>query len=243
MAGILTLMVCNPPSTSRVTVAWSPSISIFDAKVAWDQPSRAASIWPVAFMSLSMACLPAITRPGASASITALRILATASGSTSWWTSSVALTRIARSAPHGERGAKRLLRLLGADRDPRSPPRRRRAPSGGSLPRRRSHRTGSSTSSRWPGPRPTPSAFTRTFTFVVDHPLDGDENLHVRGSSLSVGARVSALGARLTGEKATREGRDPRPLVSGSLPEPKGRRRARRRWRCATRRRTSPTDG
>ena len=50
-------------------------------------------------MSLSIACLPAITSPAPSASITAFRIFATASGSMSFWTSSAATTRIARSAP------------------------------------------------------------------------------------------------------------------------------------------------
>ena len=99
IAGSFTFRTCSPPSTSRTTVAASPSISTFEAKVACGQPSSAASICPVAFMSLSIACLPAITSPGASASITAFRSFATAKGSMSWFTSSEATTRIARSAP------------------------------------------------------------------------------------------------------------------------------------------------
>ena len=94
-----TLIVCKPPSTSRVTKALSPWISSSDAKVACDQPVSAASIWPVAFISLSMACLPARTIPGCSSSMTAFRILATARGSISVCTSSVATTKMARSAP------------------------------------------------------------------------------------------------------------------------------------------------
>ena len=63
-------------------------------QVAWLQPVSAASIWPVAFMSLSMACLPQSTRPGCSSSITAFSSLATASGSMSVETSSAASIRI-----------------------------------------------------------------------------------------------------------------------------------------------------
>ena len=59
------------------------------------QPVSAASIWPVWLQSSSIACLPMMTRPGFSASTMALRILATASGSTGPST----FTRMPRSAP------------------------------------------------------------------------------------------------------------------------------------------------
>ena len=80
-------------------MALAPSISSFEAKVAWPQPRSAESICPVAFMSLSMACLPAMTSSAPSALATAARILATARGSMSWCTSSAATTRMPRSAP------------------------------------------------------------------------------------------------------------------------------------------------
>ena len=43
-AGICTLTVCRPPSTSRVTIAASLSTFRSDAKVACDQPIKADSI-------------------------------------------------------------------------------------------------------------------------------------------------------------------------------------------------------
>ena len=61
------------------------------------RPSSAASICPTWFESSSIACLPQITRPGASSSATAFRIFATASGSTS--APSSTCTSTARSAP------------------------------------------------------------------------------------------------------------------------------------------------
>ncbi len=63
--------------------------------MAWGQFKRAASIWPTALLSPSMACLPMITKPGCSASTTALSSLATSSG---WTSASVCSTR-PRSAP------------------------------------------------------------------------------------------------------------------------------------------------
>src|SRR5262249_31982770 len=54
MAGPLSLTVCKPPSTSRVTLKSLPSTSSLEAKVACDQPSSAASIWPVWFESSSI---------------------------------------------------------------------------------------------------------------------------------------------------------------------------------------------
>ena len=59
------------------------------------QPSRAASIWPVALMSSSIACLPRMISLGCSLSAIALSSLATASGCSS---ASVS-TRMPRSAP------------------------------------------------------------------------------------------------------------------------------------------------
>ena len=76
------------------------------------QPSSAASICPVAFMSSSMACLPRMTSPGSSLAITALRSLATASGSTGL----VGLDQDAAVGAHGEAGAQRLGGLRRADR-------------------------------------------------------------------------------------------------------------------------------
>ena len=76
------------------------------------QPSSAASIWPVALLSSSIACLPRMISCGCSSSAILARILATASGSTS----SSVWTRIARSAPIASAVRKRLLRLGRADR-------------------------------------------------------------------------------------------------------------------------------
>src|SRR6185436_17636130 len=87
--------VSRPPSTSRVTVAFSFSNTIFEAKVACDQPNRAASICPVWLESSSIACLPRMTSCGASFWQIALRSFATARGCIS----SLLSTRIAQSAP------------------------------------------------------------------------------------------------------------------------------------------------
>ena len=83
------------PATSRFTVTESPSTSMVLAKVPCGRFISAASIWPVWLLSSSMACLPRMTRPGASSPTTPLRILATASGST---VASV-FTWMPRSAP------------------------------------------------------------------------------------------------------------------------------------------------
>ena len=91
----------------------SPSIATFEAKVPCGQPSSAASIWPVWLQSSSIACLPMMTRPGFSSSTIALRIFATASGSTD----AVDLDQDAAVGAHRERGADRLGRLLRPDRD------------------------------------------------------------------------------------------------------------------------------
>ncbi len=59
------------------------------------QPSSAASIWPVALMSSSIACLPRMISFGCSLSAIAFSSLATASGCSSTSVS----TRMPRSAP------------------------------------------------------------------------------------------------------------------------------------------------
>ena len=112
IAGAFSFTVCKPPSTSRVTVTLSPSIASLEAKVPCAQPSSAASIWPVWLQSSSIACLPRMTRPGFSASTMALRIFATASGSTG----AVGLHQDAAVGAHGERGADGFRRLRRADR-------------------------------------------------------------------------------------------------------------------------------
>src|SRR5579862_282311 len=96
MAGIFSFTVCRPPSTSRVTMMASPSSATLDANVPCGQPSSAASIWPVWLQSSSIACLPRMMRPGCSASAMALRIFATAKGSTA---APSVFTRMPRSAP------------------------------------------------------------------------------------------------------------------------------------------------
>ena len=101
-AGMVSATVSSPESTSRVTVAVSPSMAIEEAKVPWDQPSRAASIWPVWLQSSSMACLPSRIMPGSSRAATAASSLATASGSrvssvTIWMARSAPMARPVRS--------------------------------------------------------------------------------------------------------------------------------------------------
>ncbi len=88
-------MVSRPPSISRVTLALPEAISILEANAAWGQSSRAASIWPVALLSPSMACLPISTTSGACSCTIFCSTLAAFSGSRSW---SVTI-RMALSAP------------------------------------------------------------------------------------------------------------------------------------------------
>ena len=95
IAGRLTDSVSSPPSISRVTSAFPPATSTLLAKVACGRSVKAASIWPVWLASSSIACLPRITRPGASLATRAASSLATASGCSS---ASVS-TWMARSAP------------------------------------------------------------------------------------------------------------------------------------------------
>jgi hypothetical protein len=81
-------------------------ISTLEAKVPCDQPSSAASIWPVWLASSSIACLPRMTRPGCSfGSTTPLSSLATASGSQF----GVGLHQNAAVGAHRQRGAHRFL--------------------------------------------------------------------------------------------------------------------------------------
>ncbi|MNT51113.1 hypothetical protein D3C72_1880640 [compost metagenome] len=95
MAGVLRARVSRPPSTSRVTLTFSPATSTLEAKVACGRSAKAASIWPVWLLSPSMACLPKMTKPGCSLSTKALSSLAMAKGCSS----SVVSTKMARSAP------------------------------------------------------------------------------------------------------------------------------------------------
>src|SRR6056297_1543753 len=94
-AGRSTSSVSSPASTSRVTVAVSPSRSTLEAKVAWGRCHRAASIWPVWLQSSSIACLPRKTIFGSSFSTSFSSARAAASG----WISSSVTTCSARSAP------------------------------------------------------------------------------------------------------------------------------------------------
>ena len=80
---------------------------------------------------------------------------------------------------------------------------------------RRSRRRGSSTSSDWRDPTPDPSAFTRTFTFVVDHAFERHKNLH-RVSPLlrrwwrphdPLGRELVRQAAQMTGQKFDAGGR------------------------------------
>src|SRR6266702_3221857 len=100
MAGPFSFTVCRPPSTSRVTLKSEPSTSSLEAKVACDQPSSAASIWPVWFESSSIACLPRMTRPGLSSSTIAF-----------------GLDEYAAVGAHRKAGADGFRGLRGADRD------------------------------------------------------------------------------------------------------------------------------
>ncbi len=107
IAGPFSFTVCRPPSISRVTLKSEPSTSSLEAKVACDQPSSAASIWPVWLLSSSIACLPRMIRPGCSSSATFFRIFATASGSTL----PSAFTEDAAVGAHGQTRADRFRRL------------------------------------------------------------------------------------------------------------------------------------
>jgi hypothetical protein len=140
IAGSLSETVWRPPSTSRVTLKSRPHLEL-EAKVPCDQPSRAASIWPVWFESSSIACLPRMTRPGCSFVDHRLQDL----GDRERLDNSFGLHQDAAVGAHGETGADRLRRLRRADRDHHDSvtlP----LPSGAALPRRRFRRTGSSTS-------------------------------------------------------------------------------------------------
>ncbi|AEM42400.1 hypothetical protein KVU_2561 [Ketogulonicigenium vulgare WSH-001] len=97
-AGSGSATVCKPPSTSRVIVATSPSTATAEAKVPCPQPSSAANIWPVAFISSSIACLPAMTSLAPSERTTLFNSLATANGSGASLPSG-SCTKMARSAP------------------------------------------------------------------------------------------------------------------------------------------------
>ena len=77
------------------------------------QPSKAASIWPVWFESSSIACLPRMTSPGCSSSATLASSLATRER----LDLVVGLDQDRAVGAHRERGAQRLLRLGRADRD------------------------------------------------------------------------------------------------------------------------------
>mmetsp|Transcript_37800 Transcript_37800/g.95967 ORF Transcript_37800/g.95967 Transcript_37800/m.95967 type:complete len:256 (+) Transcript_37800:168-935(+) len=88
--------VSRPPSISRSTSTFSPSLKVScDANAPCGHPMSAASIWPVWLQSSSMACLPRTTRPGSSFSTRALNSLATCRGTVS----ASVTTWIARSAP------------------------------------------------------------------------------------------------------------------------------------------------
>ena len=100
IAGVLSSSVSSPPSTSRVTFKAPLPSSIFEANVPCDQPSSAASIWPVWLESSSIDCLPMMMRSGFSFSTSALSVLATASGSTPPRSMAASVfTRMPRSAP------------------------------------------------------------------------------------------------------------------------------------------------
>mmetsp|Transcript_12370 Transcript_12370/g.18548 ORF Transcript_12370/g.18548 Transcript_12370/m.18548 type:complete len:203 (-) Transcript_12370:41-649(-) len=89
-----------PVSISLVTLS-PPSTTISEANVACGQSMRLASIWPVAFVSSSIACLPTMTRSGFSFSTRALKTFATFRGSIAVGSSPPApgSTWIARSQP------------------------------------------------------------------------------------------------------------------------------------------------
>mmetsp|Transcript_24303 Transcript_24303/g.49341 ORF Transcript_24303/g.49341 Transcript_24303/m.49341 type:complete len:238 (-) Transcript_24303:94-807(-) len=95
-AGSFIARVSSPPSISRMTSTFSPSLKVScDAKAPCGQPMSAASIWPVWLQSSSMACLPRMTRPGSSLATRDLNTFATCSGTVS----TSVTTWIARSAP------------------------------------------------------------------------------------------------------------------------------------------------
>ena len=94
-AGSFRATVSKPPSISRVTSTSSPPKLTLLAKVPWPAPIRAASICPVWFASLSIACLPKKMSCGCSLSAMAFSTFATAKGSKF----SSASTKIALSPP------------------------------------------------------------------------------------------------------------------------------------------------
>ena len=112
-AGSFSSIVSRPPSTSRVTVTASAPGTTLEAKVPWDQPSSAASIWPVWLASSSIACLPMMTSCGCSLSTMAFSSLATASGCKF----GVGHDVDGAVGPHGERRAQGFLRGLHAEAD------------------------------------------------------------------------------------------------------------------------------
>ena len=94
-AGSATSIFSIPPSTSRLTTAFLSEISTLLAKVACGQPSKAAIICPVAFISSSIACFPKIIRSILSFLATDEIILAMLRGSRLF----VASIKIPESAP------------------------------------------------------------------------------------------------------------------------------------------------
>jgi len=64
IAGMLTVIVCKPPSTSRVTGRGYHRRYQVGTRSALPQPKIAASIWPVRSCRCSMACLPHRTSRG-----------------------------------------------------------------------------------------------------------------------------------------------------------------------------------
>mmetsp|Transcript_1776 Transcript_1776/g.6853 ORF Transcript_1776/g.6853 Transcript_1776/m.6853 type:complete len:260 (+) Transcript_1776:363-1142(+) len=99
--GRSTLTVSMPASVSRSIVADAPSAatSTLEAKVTCGHWSSSASMGPVVALSPSMACLPRMTRSGASRLATSARSRAVASGWSSWSSRSSVATWTARSAP------------------------------------------------------------------------------------------------------------------------------------------------
>ena len=112
-AGRLMLRVSSPPSISRVTSAVPSLNTISDAKVACGQPSSAASICPVWLLSSSMACLPRMTMPGLLLVRDHLEQARHGEGLQLFFGDDVD----GAVRAHGERGAQRLLRLLGTGGD------------------------------------------------------------------------------------------------------------------------------
>ena len=160
--------------------------------MACGRPASAASIWPVWLQSSSMACLPRITRPGCSLSTSALSSLATASGCSS----SAHSTRMARSAPMA-------MAVRSVSWHCVTP--QETAMISVTTPFSFS-RTASSTAISSKGfmliltlamSTPAAVALDAHLDVVVDHPLDGDQDLHERCSSVRIDVCVgrTILGA------------------------------------------------